>query len=52
MIREEALALMKEEPHIEEGLLEYHKKRLNLSDEAFEKLMTQPKKYYTDFKNY
>ncbi|QTL36073.1 N-acetyl sugar amidotransferase [Pseudoalteromonas viridis] len=52
MTREEALALMKEEPHIEEGLLEYYKKRLNLSDEAFDKLMTQPKKYYTDFKNY
>ncbi|WP_159739440.1 N-acetyl sugar amidotransferase [Vibrio atypicus] len=52
MTREEALALMKEEPHIEDGLLEYYKKRLNLNDEEFEALMTQPKKYYTDFKNY
>lgn len=52
MTREEALELMKEDPHIEDGLLEYYKKRLNLSDEEFEKLMTQPKKYYTDFKNY
>jgi hypothetical protein len=52
MTREEALQLMKEEPHIEPGLVEYYKKRLNLSDEEFERLMTQPKKYYTDFKNY
>lgn len=52
MTREEALELMSETPHLEEGLLEYYKKRLNLSDEQFNKLMTQPKKYYTDFKNY
>lgn len=52
MTREEALALMNEEPHIEEGLVEYYKKRLGLSDAEFDKLMTQPKKYYTDFKNY
>lgn len=52
MTREEALELMKEEPHIEPGLVEYYKKRLNLSDEEFERLMTQPKKYYTDFKTY
>ncbi|TLX45200.1 LPS biosynthesis protein [Pseudoalteromonas phenolica] len=52
MTREEALELMKEDPHIEEGLLEYYKKRLNLNDEEFDRLMTQPKKYYTDFKNY
>jgi len=52
MTREDALERMKEEPHIEEGLIEYYKKRLNLNDEAFEKFMTQPKKYYTDFKNY
>jgi len=52
MTRDEALALMNEEPHIEEGLVEYYKKRLGLSDIEFDKLMTQPKKYYTDFKNY
>ncbi|WP_462170250.1 N-acetyl sugar amidotransferase [Pseudoalteromonas xiamenensis] len=52
MTRDEALALMNEEPHIEEGLVEYYKKRLGLSDAEFDKLMTQPKKYYTDFKNY
>lgn len=52
MSREEALELMKEEPHIEEGLLDFYKKRLNLSDEDFERLMSLPKKHYTDFKTY
>jgi N-acetyl sugar amidotransferase len=52
MSREEALELMKEPPHIEEGLLEYYKKRLNLSDEQFDRLMTLPKKHYSDFKTY
>jgi len=52
MSREEALELMKEEPHIEPGLVEYYKKRLNLSDEEFEHLMTIPKKYFTDFQTY
>lgn len=52
MTREKALELMAESPHIEEGLLEYYKKRLNLSDSQFDKLMTMPKKYYTDFKTY
>jgi N-acetyl sugar amidotransferase len=52
MTREEALALMKEEPHIEEGLLEYYMKRLNLSKSEFDELMNLPKSYYTDFKTY
>lgn len=52
MTRDEALKLMKEPPHLEEGLLKYLKKRLNLSDEELENLMNLPKKYYTDFKTY
>lgn len=52
MTREEAIALMKEEPHIEPGLLEYYMKRLNLSQDQFDELMNLPKKYYTDFKTY
>ena len=52
MTRGEALELMSETPHLEKGLLDYYKKRLNLSDEQFNELMTQPKRYYTDFKNY
>ena len=52
MSREEALELMKEPPHIEEGLVEYYKKRLNLSDREFDRLMSLPKKHYSDFKTY
>ena len=52
MSREEALELMKDPPHIEEGLVEYYKKRLNLSDQEFDRLMNLPKKHYSDFKTY
>lgn len=52
MTREEALALMEEEPHMEEGLLDYVIKRLNLTREEFDALMKLPKRYYVDFKNY
>jgi N-acetyl sugar amidotransferase len=52
MTREEALGLMKEEPHIEDGLLEFYKKRLSLSDSEFDQLMNLPKKQYTDFNTY
>lgn len=52
MTREKALALMAEPPHIEEGLLDYYKKRLNLSDEEFDRLMNLPKKHYSEFKTY
>jgi hypothetical protein len=52
MSREVALDLMSKPPHIEEGLLDYYKKRLNLSDDDFDELMTLPKKYYQDFKTY
>lgn len=50
--REEGLALMKEPPHMEAGLLEYFKKRLKLTDDEFGALMRLPKRYYVDFKNY
>lgn len=52
MTREEALELMKQPPHIEEGLLEDYKERLELTDSEFDEIMNLPKKYYTDFKNY
>ncbi|MBU2704612.1 N-acetyl sugar amidotransferase [Zooshikella marina] len=52
MTREEALSLMEQEPHMEQGLLDYYKKRLNLSDDDFTNLMHLPKKNYTDFKTY
>ncbi|RRV29810.1 N-acetyl sugar amidotransferase [Pseudomonas sp. o96-267] len=52
MSREQALAFMKEPPYLEEGLLEYYKKRLGLNDQEFDGLMNAPKRYYTDFKTY
>jgi N-acetyl sugar amidotransferase len=52
MTREEALRLMDEPPHIEAGLVEFVKKRLGFSDEEFERLMTLPKKNYTDYVTY
>lgn len=52
MTREKALSLMEEAPHMEEGLLEFYKKRLKLSDAEFDRLMNLPKKHYTDFKTY
>lgn len=52
MTREDALELMKQPPHMEEGLLEDYKERLKLTDSEFDEIMSLPKKYYTDFKNY
>lgn len=52
MTREEALQLMDEPPHIETGLVDFVKKRLGFSDEEFERLMTMPKKNYTDYVTY
>jgi len=52
MTREEALRLMDEPPHIEAGLVDFVKKRLGFSDEEFERLMTIPKKNYTDYVTY
>lgn len=52
MTREEGLRLMSEPPFLEEGLLDYFKKRLSLSDSEFERLMTLPKAYYVDFPTY
>lgn len=52
MTREEALRLMDEPPHIEAGLVDFVKKRLGFSDEEFERLMTMPKKNYTDYVTY
>lgn len=52
MTREEALELMKQPPYLEDGVLDYYKKRLKLTDDEFTFLMTKPKKYYINFKNY
>jgi N-acetyl sugar amidotransferase len=52
MTREEALALMKEAPHIEPDLVDFVKKRLGYSDQEFEALMNLPRKTYKDYKTY
>jgi N-acetyl sugar amidotransferase len=50
--REKVLELYNKPPYLEDGLLEYSKKRLNLSDEEFERIMNLPPKSYKDYKTY
>lgn len=52
MSREEALHLMNQPPHLEEGLLDFVKKRLGFSEEEFDNLMSLPKKTYKDYITY
>lgn len=49
MDRKEALEIYGKAPHIEVDLVEYFKKRLNLSDEDFRKIMDQPTKSFLDY---
>jgi hypothetical protein len=50
--REEALKIYNEPPYIEDELIEYFKKRLELSDDEFERIMRLPKKYFRDYRTY
>lgn len=52
MTREEALEEYATEPYLEPELLEYFKKRLDLSDEEFEKVIKGPNQSYKDFRTY
>lgn len=52
MTRDHALALMKDPPFIEDDLVDYVKKRLELSETDFSGLMSLPKKTYKDYKTY
>ena len=52
MSKEDALAEYAKPPHIEEGLVSYFKKRLELSDEEYEGYFTAPKKFFWDYKTY
>jgi len=52
MDREEGLRLIDEPFHMEPGLLDYVKKRLELSDREFQELMDLPKKTFMDYKTY
>ncbi len=50
--REEALKIYSKQPAMEPELLEYFKKRLNLSNEEFKEIMSRPPKSYKDYKTY
>lgn len=52
MDREEAIKEYAKPPHIEDDLLSYFKKRMDLTDEEFEKIMNGPKKNFRDYKTY
>jgi N-acetyl sugar amidotransferase len=52
MTQAQALKLMSEQPHLEEGLLDFVKKRLGFSEEEFNNLMSLPKKTYKDYLTY
>ncbi len=50
--REEAWKRYTTPPHIEEGLLDYFKKRLRLSDSDYERIMGEPPKSWWEFPTY
>lgn len=52
MSREEALAEYNQPPHLEPELLNYFKKRLDLTDEEFERVMKLPAKSWKDYPTY
>jgi hypothetical protein len=52
MTRDEGLRLLAEPPACDPEIVELVKKRLGFSDEEFERLMTQPRKTYREFKTY
>lgn len=52
MSRAEALEEYRRPPHLEAELLEYFKKRLQLSDEEFERLIKLPRKSFHDYPTY
>ena len=50
--RESALEIYNKAPFMEDGLVEYFKKRLDLTDESFNKIMSQPLRTFEDFPTY
>jgi len=52
MKREDAIAEYAKPPLIEEDLIPFFKKRLELSDAEYDALMTAPKKFFWDYKTY
>lgn len=52
MTREEAIAEYRRPPYMEDGLLEYFKKRLGMSNEEFLSTLRRPNKSYRDYPTY
>jgi N-acetyl sugar amidotransferase len=52
MTRADAWTEYNTPPHIEEELVSYFKKRLDLSDEVYDRVMSTPPKNWTDFPTY
>jgi hypothetical protein len=52
MTKEEAIKEYAEPPYLEPELLEYFKKRLDLSDEEFDRVMSSKPNSYKNFKTY
>lgn len=52
MARQEALEKLRCPPNVNFGLVELFKKRLGISDEEFERVLTGPKRTYRDFQTY
>ena len=52
MTREEGLRLLREPPGVDFELVDMIKKRLGFSDEEFDRVMTQPRRTYRDFRTY
>jgi hypothetical protein len=50
--REDAWVIYNKPPQVEEELLEYFKKRLGLSDEEYERIMSEPPKSWKDYPTY
>lgn len=50
--RESALKEYATPPHLENDLLDYFMKRMNLTNQEFEEIMNRPKKSFRDYKTY
>ncbi|MCC6338260.1 MAG: N-acetyl sugar amidotransferase [Myxococcales bacterium] len=50
--RDEAVSIYRQTPYMEEGLLDYFKKRLGLSNHEFLRILRQPNKSYRDYPTY
>lgn len=52
MTQEEGIEQLRQPPNVDMELVDVVKKRLDLDDAEFDRLMTMPKKFFTDYKTY